>query len=82
LAQDFRALAANTCARAVEAGDIAAGDLDLALSSLFAAAVSADEERRLCRDAGRDERLARLHRETGRSYFLPGARCRAAAVAP
>jgi 3-hydroxyacyl-CoA dehydrogenase len=82
LAPVFRALAANTSARAVESGDISAGDLDLALSALFATAVTAGEERRRCGDSGLAERLSRLHRETGRSYFLPEARCGAIAVAP
>jgi len=82
LAHDFRALAANTCARVIESGDIDAEDLDLAFSSLFAAAVPLDEERRRCLDSRQVERLARLHRATGRSYFLPNARCRATTVAP
>ena len=65
-----------------KSGDIDAEDLDLAFSSLFAAAVPLDEERRRCRDAGQLERLARLRRATGRSYFLPETRCRATVVAP
>ena len=69
MARDFRALAANTCARAVDAGDIAAGDLDLAFSSLFAAAVAADEELRVCR-------------ESGRPSACPGCAARPAAVLP
>ncbi len=81
LADDFRALAANTCTRAIESGDIDPEDLNLAFSSLFAAAVPLDEERRRFRDALQIERLARLHRLTGRSYFLPGTRCRATVVA-
>lgn len=82
LALDFGVLAANTCARAIESGDISAEDLGLAFSSLFATAVPLDEECRRCRDPLQVERLARLRRETGRSYFLPGARSRVAAVAP
>jgi len=82
LARDFSALAANTCARAVESGDIDAGSLDLAFSALFAAAIPLGEEWRRCRDSGQAERLARLSRTTGRSYFLPGTPCRATAVAP
>jgi 3-hydroxybutyryl-CoA dehydrogenase len=71
LAEDFRALAAATCARAIAAGEIDAEGLDLAFSSLFAAAVPVEEERRRCRDAGGAERLARLRRSSGRSYFEP-----------
>jgi len=82
LTDDFRALAANTCTRAIESGDIAAEDLQLAFSSLFDAAVPLDEERRRCRDSRRLEQLARLHRMTARSYFLPETRCRVTAVAP
>ena len=81
LADDFRALAANTCTRAIESGDIDPEDLGLAFSSLFAAAVPLDEERRRCRDSRQVERLARLRRATGRSYFLPETRCRATMVA-
>jgi 3-hydroxyacyl-CoA dehydrogenase len=81
LADDFRALAVNTCARAIECGDIDPEDLDLAFSSLFAAAVPLDEERRHFRDSRQAERLARLHRSTGRSYFLPGTRRQSAMVA-
>jgi 3-hydroxyacyl-CoA dehydrogenase len=76
LAYDFRALAASTCTRAIESGDIDAENLDLAFSSLFAATVPLDEERRRCRDSSQVERLARLRRVTGRSYFLPETRCR------
>lgn len=82
LAHDFRLLVVNTCTRAIECGDIAATDLDRAFSSLFAGAVPVDEERRRCRDAGQVERLARLYRATGRSYFLPAARSPVATVAP
>jgi 3-hydroxyacyl-CoA dehydrogenase len=82
LTHDFRALAANACGRAIESGDIDPASLDLAFSSLFAAAVPVDEELRRCRDAGQVERLARLHRASGRSYFLPETRCRATLVAP
>lgn len=82
LADDFRILAANTCARAIASGDIDAEDLDLAFSSLFAAAVPLEHERRRCRDAGQIERLARLRRVTGRAYFQPAIRCRAAMAAP
>lgn len=82
LAHDFRLLAANTCARAIECGDIAAADLDRAFSSLFAAAVPLDEEFRFCQEAGLVERLSRLHRVTGRHYFLPAARRPVTAVTP
>jgi 3-hydroxybutyryl-CoA dehydrogenase len=82
LAEDFRALAANTCTRAIESGDVGPEDLGLAFSSLFAAAVPLDEERRRCRDSRLVERLARLRRVTGRSYFLPETRCRATVVTP
>lgn len=82
LAHDFRALAALTCTRAIESGDIDANGLSLAFSSLFAAAVPLDEERRRCRTLSQLERLARLRHATGRSYFLPGTRRRAISVAP
>jgi 3-hydroxyacyl-CoA dehydrogenase len=82
LAGDFRFLAAHTCTRAVESGDIAAGDLDLAFSSLFAAAVPLDAERRHCRESGQFARLARLHCATGRAYFLSEDNCRATKVTP
>jgi len=82
LALDFGALAANTCTRAIESGEISEENLDLAFSSLFATAVPLDEERRRCRDSRQVGRLARLRRETGRSYFLPAPPCRMAAVAP
>ena len=81
LAEDIRALAANTCTRAIESGDLAAEDLALAFSSLFAAAVPLDEERRRSRDPHQIERLARLHRATGRSYFLPESHSRATVAA-
>ena len=81
LAYDFRALAAITSSRAIESGDIGLEDLALAFSSLFATAVPVEEERRRCRDSREVERLARLRRVTGRSYFLPEARCRATMVA-
>ena len=80
-ADDFRALAANTCSRAIESGDIDLEDLGLAFSSLFAATVPLEEERRRLRDSRQLERLARLHGATARSYFLTGARCRAGAAA-
>ena len=80
LADDFRALAAITCSRAIESGDIGLEDLRLAFSSLFATAVPVEEERRRCRDSREVERLARLRRVTGRSYFLPETPCRATAV--
>ncbi len=51
LAEDFRILAANTCAKAIESGDIAAKDLALAFSSLFATTVPLDEELRRARAA-------------------------------
>jgi len=82
LAHDFRALAANTCTRAIASGDIGAESLELAFSSLFAATVPLAEERRRCRDDGGFECLARLHRITGRSYFLPESRSRATVAAP
>jgi 3-hydroxybutyryl-CoA dehydrogenase len=82
LARDFRALAANTCARAVESGDLGAGELDIALSSLFAGAVTLEEEQRCLRGSGSAERLARLYRATGRSYFLPGSPSRATVAVP
>jgi hypothetical protein len=81
LAEDFRAIAANTCTRAIESGDIDAGGLDLALSSLFAGAVPLGDERRSGRNPCRPERLARLHRATGRAYFLPEGRRRPTVVA-
>jgi 3-hydroxybutyryl-CoA dehydrogenase len=46
LARDFRALAAQTCARAVAAGEIAAEQIDLAFSSLFPGAAPLAEELR------------------------------------
>lgn len=82
LAPDFAALAANTCTRAIESGEISAADLDLAFSSLFATAVPLDEERSRCRDSHQLERLALLHRETDRSYFLPEPSGPMAAVTP
>jgi 3-hydroxyacyl-CoA dehydrogenase len=80
LAHDFRTLAANTCSRAIESGDIGPEDLILAFSSLFATAVPLEEERRRSRDSRQVERLARLRRVTGRSYFLPETRGRASLV--
>jgi len=82
LARAFRALAANTCTRAIGSGDIAAADLLLAFSALFAAAGPFDEEFRRCRDSLQLEHLARLHRASDRSYFLPESRSRAIMVAP
>lgn len=79
LAADFRALAAHTCFRAIESGDIAADSLDLAFSSLFATAVPAGEERRRLRETGGIGQLARLCRASGRSYFEPGTRSRTVA---
>jgi len=78
----FRTLAANTCGRAIESGDIASAELDLAFSSLFAGAVALDEERSRCLDDAGLERLARLRRMTGRSYFLPGSSSRATVATP
>ena len=82
LTHDFEALAASTCSRATKSGDIGTVELDLAFSSLFAAAVPLAEERRRCRDAGGFDRLVRLHRTTGRSYFIPASYFRATAAAP
>jgi len=76
LAADFRALAANTCTRTIESGDINAEDLGLAFFSLFATTSSLDDEVRRCRDSCEVERLARLRRMSGRSYFLPETRSR------
>lgn len=69
LAEVFRALAAAGCDRAIAVGEIDAASLDLAFASLFAADVPFVEERRRLRDAGGLERLARLRRDTGRTYF-------------
>jgi 3-hydroxybutyryl-CoA dehydrogenase len=82
LALDFGALATNACSRAIDRGEISAEGLDLAFSSLFATTVPLDEERRRSRDERQFERLERLHRESGRSYFTPGPPCRAVAVEP
>ena len=81
-ADDLRALAAITCTRAIESGDIDPEDLALAFSSLFATEAPLEEERRRCRDSGQVDRLTRLRRVTGRSYFLPDTFCRATMVAP
>lgn len=81
LAEDFRTLAAATCTRAIESGDIDPEDLGLAFSSLFATAVPLEEERRRCRGARPLERLTRLRRTSGRSYFLPEPRGRATMAA-
>lgn len=81
LAHDFRTLAAMTCACAIESGEIDPEDLSFAFSSPFDSAATLDEERRRCRDSRQIERLARLQRVTGRSYFLPEARVRATMAA-
>jgi 3-hydroxyacyl-CoA dehydrogenase len=51
LAHDFRTLTVQTCVRAIEAGEIGAGDLDLAFSSLFAGASTLEQERSRARVA-------------------------------
>jgi len=45
LAHDFHILSVQTCVRAVESGEIDAGDLDLAFSSLFAGAATLEQVR-------------------------------------
>jgi 3-hydroxyacyl-CoA dehydrogenase len=52
LAHDFRTLAVQTCVRAIEVGEIGAGDLDLAFSSLFAGAATLEQERSRSRTPG------------------------------